>query len=264
MLPAFVEEREEFATAAPHLSFSRINRYLHCPEQYRLYYIENLRPRLTPASLMFGKITHQALALLFRERQDPVKIFLEYWKDAGQCDLHYRQRESWEKLNVSGQALLDRFQRDELVRLSKVTAVEKSFELHVTSLDLPVVGIIDLLADLDGKRTVIDFKTSSAAYQDHEVMLSDQLTTYQLAEPAAEQAALCVFVKTKEPQIEWHLSRRTGEQMGEFLDKADLIAHEIATAHFYKRPGKWCTWCDYLPVCTGDKRKTEETLIRIQ
>jgi hypothetical protein len=131
-------------------------------------------------------------------------------------------------------------------------------------LDLPLVGIIDLVADVDSKRTVVDFKTSSSAYQDHEVILSDQLTTYQLAEPAAEQAALCVFVKTKESQIEWHLSRRTGEQMGEFLDKADLIAHEIDTAHFYQRPGKWCTWRDYLPVCTGDKRKTEETLIRIQ
>ena len=26
----------------PHLSYSRINRYLTCPEQYRLYYVENL------------------------------------------------------------------------------------------------------------------------------------------------------------------------------------------------------------------------------
>ena len=95
-------------------------------------------------------------------------------------------------------------------------------------------------------------------------MLSDQLTTYQLAEPTAEQAALCVFVKTKEPQIEWHLSTRTGEQMGEFLDKADLIAHEIASAHFYKRPGKWCSWCDYLPMCVGDKTKASEMLVQIR
>src|SRR5213083_2877364 len=101
MLPAFVEEREEIATAAPHLSFSRINRYLHCPEQYRLYYVENLRPRFAAASLVFGQITHQALAGFFRERKDPVHAFLGIWKDAGQYDLSYSQRESWEKLNVS-------------------------------------------------------------------------------------------------------------------------------------------------------------------
>ena len=31
---------------APHLSYSRINRYLTCPEQYRLYYLERLRPKV--------------------------------------------------------------------------------------------------------------------------------------------------------------------------------------------------------------------------
>ncbi len=55
-------------------------------------------------------------------------------------------------------------------RIGNVKAAEKTFELRITSLDLPVVGIIDLLADVDGKRTVIDFKTSSSAYQDHEVI----------------------------------------------------------------------------------------------
>src|SRR5260370_19986763 len=106
MLPGFIEEREEFAQAPPHLSYSRINRYLHCPEQYRLYYIENLRPRCASASLVFGQIVHQALALLFRDRGDPVKLFLGTWKEAQGFDLNYSQRESWEKLNVGGQALL--------------------------------------------------------------------------------------------------------------------------------------------------------------
>src|SRR5262249_22877024 len=151
------------------------------------------------ASLVFGKIMHQALAGFFREQKDAVKLFLDSWKEASQCDLRYNQRESWEKLNTSGQALLERFQRDELARLGKVMAVEKSFELRVTSLDLPVVGIIDLLAELDGKQTVIDFKTSSSAYQDYEVVLSDQLTAYQLAEPAAEQTALRICQNQRSP-----------------------------------------------------------------
>ena len=107
MLPAFVEEREEFATAPPHLSFSRINRYLHCPEQYRLYYVENFRPRLAPASLVFGQIVHQALARLFRGEGDPIQLFLTQWNEAGDFDLSYNQRESWEKLNGTGQVLLD-------------------------------------------------------------------------------------------------------------------------------------------------------------
>jgi len=45
--------------------------------------------------------------------------------------------------------------------------------------------------------------------------------------------------------------------------KAQYVAHEIAAGRFYKRPGKWCSWCDYLPVCTGDARKINEALVQI-
>src|SRR5947209_17340906 len=113
MHPAFREEGEVFAHAKPHLSYSRINRYLHCPEQYRLYYIENLRPRFAAASLVFGQIVHQALAGLFRDGSDPVHHFQNTWQQAKDYDLSYSARESWEKLNTAGQALLERFMRTE-------------------------------------------------------------------------------------------------------------------------------------------------------
>ena len=85
-----------------------------------------------------------------------------------------------------------------------------------------------------------------------------------LAEPQAEQLALCVLVKTKLPQIEWHTTDRTSDRLIEYLDKVGYIAGEIAASRFYKRPGKWCAWCDFLPLCLGDKRKARETLVKIQ
>ena len=39
----------------PHLSHSRLQRYLFCPEQYRLYYVESLRPKVPPAGMVFGQ-----------------------------------------------------------------------------------------------------------------------------------------------------------------------------------------------------------------
>ena len=36
---------------------------------------------------------------------------------------------------------------------------------------------------------------------------------YQLAESDAEQTALCVLVKTKEPKIEWHTAVRSGDEL---------------------------------------------------
>src|SRR2546422_382029 len=66
---------------APHLSHSRINRYLTCPEQYRLYYVEKLRPRIESASLVFGVVIHAAIADLFRTGEDPVEHFARGWQN---------------------------------------------------------------------------------------------------------------------------------------------------------------------------------------
>ncbi len=246
----------------PYLSHSRVNRYLLCPEQYRLYYVENLRPRHPAASLVFGQILHQALAHFFRTTEDPVLFFQKTWDDARPLELTYGARESWEKLLATGQALLEKFVREEVPRITSIRAIEQPFELTITSLDLPFVGVIDLVAEVDGKATVVDFKTASTAYEDHEVALADQLTAYSLAEPEVERVALWVLVKTKEPRIAWYLSRRGPEHLVEYLRKAELVAREITAGHFYKRPGRWCSWCDFLPVCLRDAHKVEETLMR--
>ena len=248
---------------SPHLSHSRINRYLLCPEQYRLYYVERLRPRVQAASLMFGQAVHMALAFLFRQGADPVESFNELWATTRQLDLRYSKRESWERLQESGRALLQKFVKEELPRITNVRASEKEFELQVSNLALPLVGIIDLVADLDGKPTITDFKTSISSYEEYEAELSDQLSTYLLAEPEVDQAALCVFVKTKEPRIEWQVATRDGADLVEYLAKAKYVAGEIATQRFYKRPGKWCSWCDYLPVCLKDNGAIAETLVRV-
>jgi len=266
MIQAALQDSEEPASSrqTPFLSHSRISRYLLCPEQYRLYYIENLKPKLPAASLVFGQAVHQALAVLFQSQDDPVRFFMKLWEEVNQLDVDYSPKESWEKLRVTGQRLLDKFIHEQAQRLGKVQAAERVFELNITCLDLPFVGVIDLVADLDGKKTVVDFKTAASSYEDHEVALSDQLTAYQLAEPDAEQTALCVFVKTKAPRIEWHLAERTGAQLVEFLAKVDYVAREIAARRFYKRPGRWCSWCDFLPVCLGDSQKVRETLVQIR
>lgn len=253
----------ERAATGTHLSYSRVNRYLLCPEQYRLYYVEGLRPRLPSASLEFGQTIHRALARFFQNGENAIEVFHTTWEQFRDAPLRYSYRESWEKLNERGHALLAKFLLDELPRLSCVEASEKPFELAVSNLDVPFVGIIDLKARVDGVLSVIDFKTSGSAYQEFEVELSDQLTAYRLAEPQAAQSALCVFVKTKEPRIEWFFSQRTGDELTAYLAKVALIGRQIAGQVFYKRPGKWCAQCDYLPLCMGDKKRAEETLVAI-
>jgi len=251
------------STETPYLSHSRVNRYLHCPEQYRLYYVERLRPKVQDAALVFGQLIHQALAQFFRTGADPMESFDHAWLVLREEPLNYGRYESWEIMRAKGKALLSKFLHEEVARLGNVTAIEQSFTLRITSLNLALVGVIDLVAELDDVRTVIDFKTAVSAYQDHDVQLSDQLTAYQLAEPGAAQVALCVFVRTKEPRIDWYLSARQPAHLAEYLTKAGVVAHAIAAGHFYKRPGKWCGYCDFLPVCLGDQEKVRETLVQV-
>ncbi len=265
MLASLLKDRDEpnGNGATPHLSHSRINRYLLCPEQYRLYYVERLRPRVPPAALVFGQIVHQALAALVAKKADPVKRFKDAWGILKDIPLGFNQRDSWDKLNASGEGLLAKFASEELPKLGAVESVERAFTLNITGLDLPFVGVIDLVGKVDGRRTVTDWKTAGSAFDEHEAALSDQLTAYKLAEPRAEQLALCVLVKTKEPQILWHLTDRTGDQLGEYLAKVGYVAREIAAGRFYKRPGLWCAWCDFLPVCLGHTRNARETLVTV-
>ena len=77
----------------PHLSHSRINRYLTCPEQYRLYYVEKLRPRIESAGLVFGVVIHAAIADLFRSGDDPVELFRRDWQNLKDVQLRYKKRE---------------------------------------------------------------------------------------------------------------------------------------------------------------------------
>src|SRR2546426_6611827 len=266
MTETLVREKEAVLDAegkTPHLSYSRVQRYLTCPEQYRLYYVQKLRAKVESASLVFGAIVHLALAQLFRHKIDPVNTFRKEWAALREVELRYSRKDSWQSLNDKGEKLLAKFCREEAQKITGVLSVESVFELGLSNLTLPFIGIIDLVAQVNRKRTLVDFKTAAADYEDYEVALLDQLTAYKLAEPDAEQVAVCVFIKSKEPKIEWHITQRTPEQVMEYLEKTEMIADQIAKRNFYKRPGKWCRQCEFLPVCVSDKKKAQQTLVRI-
>src|SRR5689334_12918896 len=119
-----VGQREPKAGGAspgvPHLSHSRIQRYLFCPEQYRLYYVENLRPRVPPANMVFGQLVHEALAGFFRRGTDPAKLFDTLWGQLRGVELAYGERASWEKLAGSGGKLLATFVAEEARRITDI------------------------------------------------------------------------------------------------------------------------------------------------
>lgn len=257
------EGKLQDAGATPHLSHSRIQKYLTCPEQYWLYYVEKLRAKIENANLAFGSVIHFALAEYFRRKADAVATFKREWQALRDIELRYSRKQSWQGLNEKGVRLLETFCRYEAEKISKVISVETAFEFSLSNLSAPFIGTIDLIAEIEGKRTIVEFKTSVTDYEDHEVAMMDQLSAYTLAEPDAGQLAVCVLTKTATPQIEWHKTHRAPEQVLEYLEKVEIVVGQIDQQIFYKRPGKWCRQCEFLPVCLGDSQKANETLVQI-
>src|SRR5438552_16350219 len=141
MAPPSIKETEDLLDQQPtaHLSYSRINRYLTCPEQYRLYYVERLRPRIESAGLVFGALIHVAIADLFRTGEDPVEHFKRDWQNLKDVELRYKNRESWDDFSAKGEKLLAKFLAEEAPKIRQARAIERNFELRVTALDAPFV-----------------------------------------------------------------------------------------------------------------------------
>jgi PD-(D/E)XK nuclease superfamily protein len=177
--------------------------------------------------------------------------------------LRYSQRESWDKLSHIGEALLQKFLVQEAQKFEQVLAVEAEFHIGASNVSAPLVETLDLLAVLHGKKTLVEFKTGANDWGEHDVLLSNQLTAYRLAEPHGERTAICVFVKKREPEILWHFTERTAERQVEYLGKMKMVAQQITQRVFYKRVGFWCRQCDFLPLCLGQKEKAKDTLVRI-
>ena len=112
--------------------------------------------------------------------------------------------------------------------------------------DQPFVGVIDVVAEADGKLALVNFGTFGPAYEVHEVILFDRLTAYRSAEPDIESKRPCVLVKSKDPKIERHL------RSAPIFRKR----REIASERFYER-SKWCSYCEYCPYAQAIRREPE-------
>ena len=64
----------------------------------------------------------------------------------------------------------------------KVLAIEEAFAFTIEGIDIPIIGITDLIEeDESGTIIVTDYKTSNRAYSADEVDKNFQLTLYHMA-----------------------------------------------------------------------------------
>jgi hypothetical protein len=152
------------------LDLTQISQYPTCPRRYRHRY--GWKEKTPGAAMLFGRAFERALGALFR-REDPGAVLFAEWSAYQDDGLHYSNGDSWDRMLQQGIMLLTRFCQDSRVRIPQP---RRNLQIKFTrpagnSNDF--VGYIDGIGKLDGKRCLLEGKTSSSRYpEESEGLLS--------------------------------------------------------------------------------------------
>lgn len=249
------------------LSHSRVTKYDFCPRAFHYYYIEGWQPKVKRPPLLFGGAVDTALTALFKEGEDPLKVFEAAWLSHKDSPVEWGKRNTWESFFEMGKRILERFVEEEVNRFTDIDPenVQRRLEADIDGLD--VVGYPDLYSRVDGLLTLTDFKVVQSSYDPEEVQLNEQLTAYWWLTLTnglpVERVAFCLLLKLKEPRIEWYFATRSRQEVAEYQEKLRIIAADIERGRFPRKSSSCGLMggCDYIPLCVGNEARIRETLI---
>ena len=125
-------------------------------------------------------------------------------------------------------------------------------------LGLPLLGIVDLIAEQDDGPVIVDFKTSSRQSTAPEIVHEIQLTSYaylyrQLSGQQEAGLEIRSLIKTKQPSV--HVQRYPPRSDTHFARLFAVVREYLETlkvGRFSYRPGFACSWCDYREKGCGE------------
>ncbi|MGH9428704.1 MAG: PD-(D/E)XK nuclease family protein, partial [Terriglobia bacterium] len=198
-------------------SYTQIRHDLRCPRSYRYRYLDGWQEKETRAAMVFGRCFEKALSAYFCG-EDCAAVLFKEWGTFRDAPFEYRKGESWDRLVHQGVRLLETFARDDRIRIPCPT---KNLQIKMIR-TLPggneFVAYLDALGELDGKHSLIDWKTTTSRYPEEPeglLSLDPQLICYSWISGIAE-VALVVFVRKQLPEIQYLKASITEEQRREF------------------------------------------------
>ena len=249
-------------------SYTQISQYLTCPRRYRHRYLDGWKEKDTHAAMLFGRAFEQALGALFR-REDPGAVLFREWSACQSHNPHYSHRDSWDRMLRQGLALLTRFCQDGRVRICQP---QRNLQVKFAR-PLPggnnFVAYIDAVGKLDGKRCLLEWKTSSSRYPEKPqglLSLDPQLVCYSWITGIADVAQV-VFVRRSLVEIQYLRTVITDEQRQEFGCLVENTIHRIESADFLPHSGvrfpqNPCISCPYVGLCLGKNEMIDAALVR--
>jgi CRISPR/Cas system-associated exonuclease Cas4 (RecB family) len=248
-------------------SYTQISQYLTCPRRYRYRYLDGWAEKDTRAAMLFGRAFELALGALFR-CEDPGAVLFQEWSACQSQGLHYSNGDSWDHMLRQGLMLLTRFCQDNRVQVSKRgNNLQVKFTRPVAGNDF--VAYIDAIGKLDGKRCLLEWKTSACRYSekpDGLLSLDPQLLCYSWMTGIANVAQV-VFVRKRLIEVQYLRTTITEEQRQEFGHLVENTIHRIESAEFLPHSGirfpqNPCSSCPYVGLCLGKQALADATIVR--
>src|SRR5262250_2389807 len=140
------------------------------------------------ANLVFGRAFEQALSAYFKGEDSGQRLHDE-WAKFRYTELDYGRGDNWDTMLTQGIMLLERFCQDNRVSIKNPGThlqVRLSSQL---SRDAEFVSYVDAFGELDGRSSIIEWKTTSARYFEEPaglLALDPQLVCYSWMTGIAE------------------------------------------------------------------------------
>jgi len=249
-------------------SYTQISQYLRCPRSYRYRYLDGWQEKETRAAMVFGRCFEHALGAYFREEDCGVALFRE-WKAYREMAFEYKKGETWDRLLHQGIHLLERFARDNRVRIRDPRHELQIKRFRTFAGGSEFVAYLDAIGEVDGMRCVIDWKTTTSRYAEAPeglLALDPQLICYSWISGIPE-VALIVFVRKHAAEVQYLRATISEEQRQEFGRLVEATISQIEAGYFHlhsgiRFPQNGCVSCAHLGLCLHNERLVAASLIR--
>lgn len=251
----------------PHLSASGIQDYVDCSLQYKFSRVDGLQREFHPEAMALGSAVHAALADFYTALRNGRKMgsgdleeaFETHWRRIAfdRDDIEYQPGKDYNTLLLEGLALMNTYLEQLPQDDCRVVAVEEPFTFVIPHLEVPLIGVYDLvLEDSGGVITIVDHKVTSKAYSKNQVDKNFQLTVYQLAARANGYAdreillRLDCLIRTKTPRLEQYYTSRSELDELKAIRKILSVWIGISRRVFIPNDTSWkCTGCQFQQAC---------------
>jgi hypothetical protein len=254
--------------AAMIFSHTQISQYLRCPKSYRYRYLDGWREKETRAAMAFGRCFEKSLAAYFSGEDCTAALFKE-WEAFRGSPFEYKKGETWDRFVHQGIHLLQKFAQDDCVKIHRPEQDLQVKMVRKLSGGNEFIAYIDAVGELEGTKSLIDWKTTASRYPevpDGLLSLDPQLICYSWIS-GIQDVALVVFVRKSAPEIQYLKASITDEQRREYGRLVEATVSQIESGQFpshsgIRFPQNGCVSCSHLGLCIDNQELVSTNLIR--